>query len=147
MLPLGAALLRGAHRGGLLCERRVLVAPSQDRQQKIAGDDFLKNKGPVMKEMIEAGIPALFVCAGYQAVGRYYKPYQGDSIPGPGIFDLYTEHPGDQAKRLIGNTVAELIVPPELKGKTIVGFENHGGRTYLGKNMKPLGVLSYQSVI
>lgn len=116
----------------------LFMGGAQDRQQKIAGDDFLKNKGPVMKKMVEAGTPALFVCAAYQAVGYYYKPYQGDSIPGPAIFDLTTEHPGDQAKRLIGNVTAELLVPAELKGKIIVGFENHGGRTRLGAKMQPL---------
>ncbi len=116
----------------------IFMGGAQDRQQKLAGEDFLKRKGPVVKEMVEKGIPALFVCAAYQFVGHYYKPYQGESIPGAGIFDLYTEHPGDQAKRLIGNIIAELVNPRELAGKTIVGFENHGGRTKLGSKMKPL---------
>lgn len=116
----------------------IFMGGAQDRQQKLASEDFLKRKAPMVKEMVEAGIPALFVCAAFQQVGYYYKPYQGEPIPGPGIFDLYTEHPGDQAKRLIGNVVAELLVPQELKGKTIVGFENHGGRTHLGVQMRPL---------
>ena len=134
----------------------IFMGGAQDRQQKLAGEDFLKRKGPVVKEMVERDIPALFVCAAFQAVGHYYKPYQGEPIPGPGIFDLYTEHPGDQAKRLIGNVVGELL--PSFWGPrrnvgglqnhkttdsgqarmTIVGFENHGGRTYLGKKLKPL---------
>lgn len=112
----------------------IFMGGAQDRQQKLAGEDFLTRKGPVVKKMVEAGIPALFVCAAYQFVGHYYKPYQGEKILGAGIFDLYTVHPGDQAKRLIGNVVAEVIS----SGDTIVGFENHGGRTYLGSNMKPL---------
>ncbi len=111
---------------------------AQDRQQKLAGEDFLKRKGPVVKKMIEHGTPALFVCAAYQFVGAYYKPYQGEPIPGAGIWDLYTVHPGDQAKRCIGNTVAEIITPAELSGTIIVGFENHGGRTHLGPKMQPL---------
>lgn len=111
----------------------IFMGGAQDRQQKIAGEDFLKRKGPVVKKMVEAGVPALFVCAAYQFVGHYYKPYQGDKISGAGIFDLYTEHPGDQAKRLIGNVVAEIIDTKQI----IVGFENHGGRTYLGPKMKP----------
>lgn len=116
----------------------VFMGGAQDRQQKLAGPDFLNHKGPVVKGMVEKGIPALFVCAAYQFVGHYYKPYQGDPIPGAGIFDLTTEHPGDQARRLIGNVVAELMNPVELAGKTIVGFENHGGRTHLGPKMQPL---------
>lgn len=116
----------------------IFMGGAQDRQQKLAGEDFLRNKGPVVKKMVEKGIPALFVCAAYQFVGNYYKPYQGEPIPGAGIWDLYTEHPGDQAKRLIGNTAAEIINPKELAGTIIVGFENHGGRTHLGPKMKPL---------
>src|SRR3990167_10640811 len=67
----------------------IFMGGAQDRQQKLAGEDFLKNKGPVVKEMVEVCIPALFVCAAYQFVGHYYKPYQGEKIPGAGIFDLY----------------------------------------------------------
>ena len=116
----------------------IFMGGAQDRQQKLASQDFLRFKGPVVKDMIENGIPALFVCAAYQFVGAYYKPYQGEPIPGAGIWDLYTVHPGDQAKRCIGNTVAEIINPKELAGTMMVGFENHGGRTHLGSKMKPL---------
>lgn len=116
----------------------IFMGGAQDRQQKLAGEDFLKNKGPAVKEMVESGTPALFVCAAYQFVGHYYKPYRGENIPGAGIFDLVTEHPGDQRKRLIGNVTARLVNPAELSGAIIVGFENHGGRTRLGPMMKPL---------
>jgi lipid II isoglutaminyl synthase (glutamine-hydrolysing) len=116
----------------------IFMGGAQDRQQKLAGEDFLGNKGPVVSAMVERGTPSLFVCAAYQFVGHYYRPYQGDDIPGASIFDLVTIHPGDQAKRLIGNVVAEVINLPGANGQTIVGFENHGGRTRLGPKMKPL---------
>ncbi len=116
----------------------IFMGGAQDRQQHLAGEDFLKRKGPVVKKMVEKGVPALFVCAAYQFVGHYYKPYTGNNIPGAGIFDLTTVHPGDQAKRLIGNVAAKIAYPSELSGTIIVGFENHGGRTYLGPKMKPL---------
>ncbi len=114
----------------------IFMGGAQDRQQKLVADDFLGQKAEIVKQLIDEDIPALFVCAAYQFMGHYYKPYQGAKIPGAGIFDLYTEHPGDQAQRLIGNVVAELI-HFELR-KTIVGFENHGGRTYLGPKLRPL---------
>jgi CobQ-like glutamine amidotransferase family enzyme len=116
----------------------IFMGGAQDRQQKLAGEDFLGNKGPVVASMVEHGIPALFVCAAYQFAGHYYRPYKGADIPGASIFDLVTIHPGDQAKRLIGNVVAEIINLPGCVGTTIVGFENHGGRTRLGPRMKPL---------
>lgn len=115
----------------------VFMGGAQDRQQKLAGSDFLNRKGPVVKEMVENDVPSLFVCAAYQFVGNYYRPYQGEDIVGAGIFDLHTEHLGDHAKRLIGNVVAEIIDPYELRGEKIVGFENHGGYTHLGPTMKP----------
>lgn len=120
----------------------LFMGGAQDRQQKIVAEDFLGKKSETVKKMVEKGIPALFVCAAYQFVGHYYKPYQGAKIPGAGIFDLYTEHPGDQKKRLIGNVVAELsswlMAHGSWENRKIVGFENHGGRTYLGAKMKPL---------
>ena len=116
----------------------IFMGGAQDRQQKLAGEDFLGNKGPMVKSMVDRDIPALFVCAAYQFVGHYYRPYQGADIPGAGIFDLVTIHHGDQAKRCIGNTAAEIINLPGFEGTRIVGFENHGGRTRLGSKMKPL---------
>ena len=111
----------------------IFMGGAQDRQQKLVGEDFLTKKGPVVKKMVEDNVPALFVCAAYQFVGNYYLPYQGEKIMGAGIFDLHTEHYGDQSKRLIGNVVAKVIEDASI----IVGFENHGGYTYLGSKMKP----------
>ncbi|OGG16794.1 hypothetical protein A3D05_06025 [Candidatus Gottesmanbacteria bacterium RIFCSPHIGHO2_02_FULL_40_24] len=116
----------------------IFMGGAQDRQQKLASEDFLRVKAPVIKTMVENNIPALFVCAAYQAAGHYYRPYKGKDIKGASIFDLVTVHPGDQAKRLIGNVAARLLVPSEIKGELIIGFENHGGRTTLGNNIKPL---------
>src|SRR3989344_5143481 len=116
----------------------IFMGGAQDRQQKLASHHFLKYKAPVIKQMVEKGIPALFVCAAYQQIGHYYRPFVGEDINGASIFDLLTVHPGDQAKRLIGNVAARLISPEELSGEIIVGFENHGGRTELGKNTKAL---------
>lgn len=115
----------------------IFMGGAQDRQQKLVSEDFLKRKGLVLKQMVEADVPALFVCAAYQFVGHYYKPYEGEKIMGAGILDLYTEHLGDHAKRLIGNVVATIVTPTAIAGETIVGFENHGGYTHLGKKVKP----------
>lgn len=112
---------------------------AQDRQQKIASDDLRENKGPVLKEMIENGIPGLFVCAAYQFMGNYYRPAEGEDIKGLGIFDLYTEHFGKDKPRCIGDLVIQLNNELNSLKNTLVGFENHGGRTYLGSDVKPLG--------
>jgi CobQ-like glutamine amidotransferase family enzyme len=67
-------------------------------------------------------------------LGKYYR-LENELVEGLSIFDAYTET-GVGKKRLIGNVVLE----SELDGKKmkIAGFENHGGRTYLGA-AKPLG--------
>jgi hypothetical protein len=84
---------------------------------------------------VEADVVVLAVCGGYQLFGHFYRDASGAELPGLGLFDVWTEHPGPDAPRLIGNVVAELVEQP---GDTLVGFENHGGRTYLGEGTEPL---------
>ncbi len=110
----------------------IFMGGAQDRQQKIVSKD-LKEKTQVLKALIERGTPGLYICGAYQFLGRYYKESDGTIIKGLGIFDLYTESPGENIQRLIGNVIADS------KFGKLIGFENHGGRTYLGKNIEPLG--------
>lgn len=114
----------------------LLMGGAQDRQQTIVNEDLKKHKS-ALSRMIERGVPGLYVCGGFQFLGNYYKEADGTIINGLGIFDLYTENPGENVKRLIGN----IAIKPEIEGltKNIFGFENHGGRTHLGKNVKPFG--------
>ena len=124
----------------------IFMGGAQDRQQKIVADDILKNKGPIILELIEKGAVGLFVCASYQFLGHFYRAADGEEIPGLGLFDLHTVNPGLSVRRCIGNIVVELNIDglPKLATNyqrltTLVGFENHGGRTYLGEGVKPLG--------
>lgn len=103
----------------------LFMGGAQDTQQKIVSRDFSTKKTALLKSLIEGGTPGLYICGAYQFLGKYYKEADGTKIPGLGILDLYTEHPGENSKRLIGN----IIINSPL-GK-LVGFENHGGRTYL----------------
>ena len=111
----------------------LMMGGAQDEQQEIVSRD-LKKKSKALKSAIEKGIPGLYVCGAYQFLGNYYKEADGTEIPGLGIFDLHTINP--RKERLIGN----LAVQTDFVGK-LIGFENHGGRTYLGKNIKPLGAV------
>jgi lipid II isoglutaminyl synthase (glutamine-hydrolysing) len=76
----------------------------------------------------------LAVCGGYQLLGESYE--MGSTVlPGVGLVDLRTvREPGP---RLIGNCAieADLGSGP----RVIAGFENHGGRTYLGGGEQALG--------
>lgn len=118
----------------------LFMGGAQDRQQEIVSKD-LRLKVKDLKEMIEDGIPGLYICGAYQFLGKYYKEADGSIIPGLDILDLYTENPGENQPRLIGNIVVEPLIlnTKYIIHNTLVGFENHGGRTYLGKGVKPLG--------
>ena len=94
--------------------------------------DLLGTKAEALHQAVEQGVVLLAVCGGYQLLGRYYRPAAGEELAGVGIFDAWTVHPGPTAKRFIGNVVVRW------QGRTLVGFENHGGRTYLGSSARPL---------
>jgi CobQ-like glutamine amidotransferase family enzyme len=78
-------------------------------------------------------MPVLTVCGGYQMMGRSYRASDGGRLQGLAIFPMDTVHPGDAAARCIGN------VEIEWERGDLVGFENHGGRTYLDDSATPLG--------
>jgi CobQ-like glutamine amidotransferase family enzyme len=112
----------------------LMMGGGQDREQSLIAEDFMKVKGASLGQAIHDGLAVLAVCGGYQMLGKYFKTYTGEMIRFTGILDLWTEGSQD---RLIGNCVIE----SDLFGgtKTVVGFENHSGKTYLGKGLKPLG--------
>ncbi len=118
----------------------VFMGGAQDRQQKIVSDDFRHGKAKVLAEMIEDNIPGLYICGAYQFLGNYYKEADGTIIKGLGILDVHTENPGLKIPRLIGNIVATTEFLD--KNTTIIGFENHGGRTFLGDKVRPLACVS-----
>ncbi len=119
---------------------------AQDRQQEIVMSDLIGTKANILKKLINSGIPALFVCGSPQLMGNYYQTADGKIIKGLGIFNIITKNPSYNKKRFIGNVVAEVLLNnldkkflnPFIKRLIIVGFENHGGRTYLLKDTKPL---------
>jgi len=110
----------------------VLIGGGQDREQRRIADDLVA-KGPAIKQAIDDGMPALAVCGGFQLFGHRYVDHEGGVIPGIGVFDLETRHPGPRADRCIG----DVVLATELGD--VVGFENHGGRTYLAPGQQPFG--------
>lgn len=115
----------------------VFAGGAQDREQRGVADDLLATKAGAIRTAVEDGVVLLAVCGAYQLFGRFYRDSSGVELPGAGLFDLYTEHPGERVPRCIGNIVIEWDAPAGRQ--TIVGFENHGGRTRLGPGVRPLG--------
>jgi CobQ-like glutamine amidotransferase family enzyme len=110
----------------------LFIGGGQDKEQAPVAQDLLEIKAPGLRAAIEADMPVLAVCGGYQLLAHYYRPAVGPDMPGLGVFDAWTIHKGLRVARCIGN------IAIEWQGQTLVGFENHGGRTYLG-SAKPLG--------
>ena len=112
----------------------VVIGGGQDREQRRIADDLL-TRGPSLKAAVEDGLPVLAVCGGFQLFGHRYVGLDGETIPGIGIFDMETRHPGVEADRCIG----DVVLATEFGA--IVGFENHGGRTYLGPGQEAFGTV------
>lgn len=102
----------------------------QDSGQSIIQDD-LQKIAPKLKALADDGTPMLVICGLYQLFGKFFKTKEHIVIPGISIFDIET-HGGPE--RLIGNIITE---SPEFG--QIIGYENHSGLTYLGKDVEPLG--------
>lgn len=113
----------------------VLLGGGSDREQMLVCEK-LKEIQKDFKEYVEQGGVVIAICGGYQLLGNYYKTKEG-IIEGLSLVDMYTEQ-GEN--RLIDN----IVLQSELFDMPIVGFENHGGRTFIGEN-KPLGKVLYGS--
>ena len=110
----------------------VMFGGGQDYEQTVVAKD-LQNKKEALIQYIEDNGVVVAICGGFQLLGRYYVNASGERLNGISAIDVYTN--GQFPNRLIGDVE---IVNEEF-GETYLGYENHIGRTYLGKNMKPLG--------
>ena len=110
------------------------IGGGQDRDQVAVADDMVRTKRDALHGAAGRGAVVLAVCGGYQLLGRSYQLGE-QTIPGVGLVGLETVR--GEGPRLIGNCAieADLGTGP----RTIAGFENHGGRTYLDPDEQPLG--------
>jgi CobQ-like glutamine amidotransferase family enzyme len=110
------------------------IGGGQDRDQRAVAADLVETKREAMHAAVDDGAALLAVCGGYQLLGESYQLGE-ETLPGLGLADLRTVR--EEGPRLIGNVAIET----ELGGETrlLAGFENHGGRTYLGPDVRPLG--------
>jgi CobQ-like glutamine amidotransferase family enzyme len=112
----------------------IYIGGGQDRDQRLVADDMLRTKRDALGAAVDGGAAVLAVCGGYQLLGHSYQ-LGGERIPGLSLADLETvREPG---ARLIGNVAIEVDLGTG--PRVLAGFENHGGRTYLGPDAEPLG--------
>lgn len=113
----------------------VLLGGGSDREQMIVCRK-LKEIQKDFKEYVEDGGAVIAVCGGYQLLGNYYQTEEG-RMEGLELVDIYTEQ---EEGRLIDN----IVLQSDLFDTPVVGFENHGGRTFINDN-QPFGKVLYGS--
>lgn len=107
----------------------VLLGGGSDREQMLVCNRLKEIKAEFKAYVENMGV-VIAICGGYQLLGKYYETDEG-RIDGLDIVDMYTVQ---EKGRLINN----IFIKSDLFEMPIVGFENHGGRTYINDN-KPLG--------
>jgi lipid II isoglutaminyl synthase (glutamine-hydrolysing) len=123
-VSMGDTLRPGAH-------DLLYVGGGQDREQALVAVD-LAAKADAVHDAAAGGAAVLAVCGGYQLLGRHYRDREGVELPGVGLFPLHT---AAGERRMIG----DVLLDCEWAGRTLAGFENHAGRTYLDAGTSPLG--------
>ena len=108
------------------------IGGGQDREQIEVSKELQKHKSFLQSERDRMAV-FLGICGGYQLLGHYYQPHNGEKLLGISLLDAYTVA---GHKRFIGNvTIKTGLVEPD----TLVGFENHSGLTYLEGKTEPIG--------
>jgi CobQ-like glutamine amidotransferase family enzyme len=110
------------------------IGGGQDRDQRSVAADLVETKQAALASAVDDGAALLAVCGGYQLLGESYQLGE-ETLPGLGLADLRTVR--EEGPRLIGNVAIETELGGEKR--LLAGFENHGGRTYLGTSARPLG--------
>lgn len=108
------------------------IGGGQDLQQIEVSKELQKHKN-FLKDERDRGAVFLGICGGYQLMGHYYQPHEGDKLEGISLLDAYTVAGN---KRFIGNVTANITYATP---NSLVGFENHSGLTYLEGDTQPLG--------
>jgi len=107
------------------------IGGGQDREQQLVAPD-LARKAAALRGAVDTGAALLAVCGGYQLLGSFYRDRDGNELPGIGLLGLHTVAAD---RRLIGDVLLDCA----WASKTLAGFENHAGRTFLDPGVEPLG--------
>lgn len=118
-----------------------LIGGGQDLEQAAVARS-LERLGEQIRQQVTDGAALLAVCGGYQSLGWSYRSAAGVELLGPGILDVVTVA---GSKRLVGPVVGSLNAQPSAvdggQPNSIVGFENHAGRTHPAHGGRPLARL------
>ncbi len=107
----------------------------QDADQRRCAHDLVEVKRGALLSAAERGAVLLGICGGYQLFGRFYA-IGDETLPGLGLLDVHTVR--EAGPRLVGNVTIEVECLPG-ETRSLAGFENHAGHTFLGPRADPLG--------
>ena len=111
----------------------VLIGGGQDREQAIVSMDLLA-KGGTLRRWAADDVAMLAVCGGFQLFGRWFRNSEGVFLKGIDVFDCVSIVPASGNSRLVGDVISESSID---NLGMIVGYENHGGQTFLGSSALP----------
>ena len=114
----------------------VFLGGGPDREQHLASLDLLEQAEELRNYVEDDGV-LLSICGGFQILGHEWLA--GDeSIPGLGILDITTKRvEGGSHNRIVGN----IALSSTLANMPVIGYENHAGRTFLGGECEPFGLI------
>jgi CobQ-like glutamine amidotransferase family enzyme len=108
-----------------------LLGGGEDGPQTEASRELIRQQS--VHRAVERGAVVFAVCAGLQIIGETFADGEGGPVPGLGLLDCRTIKIDEP------RAVGELLVEASATLPRLTGFENHGGRTRLGPDARPLG--------
>jgi CobQ-like glutamine amidotransferase family enzyme len=111
-----------------------LIGGGEDGPQALAAQRLIADGG--LRKAVDRRAVVFSVCAGYQLMGASFYA-KGQRYAGLELLDLTSDRgPSRAVGELAGEIDTDLGLP------TLTGFENHGGRTHLGPEVRPLAKVS-----
>jgi CobQ-like glutamine amidotransferase family enzyme len=107
-----------------------LLGGGEDGPQALAAQRLTADGG--LHKAVDRRAVVFAVCAGYQLLGGSFYA-KGQRCAGLELLDLDSDR---GPSRAVGELAGE--VDPSLGLPMLTGFENHGGRTHLGPEVRPL---------
>lgn len=113
----------------------VFLGGGPDRQQKLASERLLSIRDQILDFVEDDGV-LLAICGGYQILGPWWYA-SGKKVKGLSVLDMQTDPAPKGAARIIDN----IVIDSPVSSTPVVGYENHGGRTYLHEGLQPFGTV------
>jgi CobQ-like glutamine amidotransferase family enzyme len=110
-----------------------LLGGGEDGPQALAAQRLIADRG--LHRAVDRRAVVFTVCAGYQLMGSSFFA-KGEKHAGLELLDISSDR---GPSRAVGELVGD--IDPQLGLPQLTGFENHGGRTHVGPDARPLATV------